>query len=85
MKKMTARITITRRRIGLMLLKEDDDDGVGSFEFGSVPPSKDERGDGYIRLPSFCFISLVNLDISGDIILNNHSFSFFQVTKLSAF
>lgn len=51
MKKMTARITITRRRIGLILLKEEDDDGDGveSFDFGSVPPSKGERGDGYIR------------------------------------
>lgn len=52
MKKMTARITITRRRIGLILLKEeedDDGDGVGSFDFGSVLPSKGEMGDGYIR------------------------------------
>lgn len=74
MKKMTARMTITRRRIGLMLLKEEDDDGddgVESFDFGSVPPSKGETGYGYIRLPSFCFISFENLDISEDIILNN--------------
>lgn len=82
MKKMTARITITRRRIGLMLLKEDDDDGVESFDFGSAPPSKGERGVGYSRLPSFCFISFENLDIS------NHSLFFFQAMeerKLSAF
>lgn len=74
---MTARITITRRRIGLMLLKEDDDDGVESFDIGSAPPSKGERGDGYSRLPSFCFISFESLDILADIILNNLSlFSF---------